>query len=66
MELAGANRAGLFFHLMPLFGCILAILILGERFRGFHAIGIVLILGGIFLATRPQAGVAPSVSRSIR
>ena len=53
VELAGANRAGLFFHLMPLFGSIMAILFLGERFRPFHAFGILLILGGILLATGP-------------
>lgn len=53
VELAGANRAGLFFHLMPLFGSIMAILFLGERFRAFHGFGILLILGGILLATRP-------------
>ncbi len=53
VELAGANRAGLFFHLMPLFGSVMAILFLGERFRPFHAFGILLILGGILLATRP-------------
>jgi drug/metabolite transporter (DMT)-like permease len=62
VELAGANRAGLFFHLMPLFGSIMAILFLGERFQGFHALGILLILGGILLATRsgPNPGPRPS------
>ncbi len=52
VELIGANKAGLFFHLMPVFGSILAILFLGESFRWFHALGICLILGGIVLATR--------------
>jgi drug/metabolite transporter (DMT)-like permease len=63
VELAGANRAGLFFHLMPLFGSIMAILFLGESFRPFHALGILLILGGILLATRPlppQRALMPS------
>ncbi|MBP7960540.1 MAG: DMT family transporter [Caldilineaceae bacterium] len=54
VELAGANVAGLFFHLMPLFGSIMAILFLGERFQTFHAFGILFILGGILLATRPR------------
>jgi drug/metabolite transporter (DMT)-like permease len=54
VELAGANRAGLFVHLMPVFGSIMAILFLGERFGWFHGVGILLILGGILLATRPQ------------
>lgn len=52
VELAGANRAGLFIHLMPVFGSIMAILFLGERFQWFHGFGILLILLGIVLATR--------------
>lgn len=60
VELAGANVAGLFFHLMPLFGSIMAILFLGERFRPFHALGMALILGGILLATRPARPVERS------
>jgi drug/metabolite transporter (DMT)-like permease len=46
----GASRAGVFIHLMPAFGSILAIVVLGERFRAFHAVGIALILGGVYLA----------------
>jgi drug/metabolite transporter (DMT)-like permease len=52
VELVGANRAGHFFHLMPVFGSILAISFLGERFQVYHAIGIVLIVAGIGLAAR--------------
>jgi drug/metabolite transporter (DMT)-like permease len=54
VELVGANRAGLFVHLMPVFGSILAIIFLGETFRWFHGLGIGLILTGILLATRPK------------
>jgi drug/metabolite transporter (DMT)-like permease len=46
----GASRAGIFLHLMPAFGSVLAIGFLGERFRGFHAAGIALILVGVWLA----------------
>tara|TARA_B100000614_G_scaffold209593_1_gene192528 strand:- start:447 stop:1349 length:903 start_codon:yes stop_codon:yes gene_type:complete len=52
VELIGANRAGQFVHLMPVFGSGMAILFLGESFQAFHAVGMVLILSGIFLATR--------------
>ncbi len=52
VELLGANRAGLFIHLMPVSGSIMAIVFLGESFKAFHAVGIVLILSGIVLATR--------------
>jgi drug/metabolite transporter (DMT)-like permease len=52
VELVGANRAGLFIHLMPVFGSLMAIAFLGESFRWFHGTGIVLIAAGILLATR--------------
>jgi drug/metabolite transporter (DMT)-like permease len=52
VELIGANRAGLFIHLMPVFGSIMAVLFLGETFCWFHAGGITLIAAGIFFATR--------------
>ncbi len=54
VELLGANRAGLFLHLMPVFGSLMAMLFLGEQFRWFHAAGIMLILSGIVLATKKQ------------
>jgi drug/metabolite transporter (DMT)-like permease len=46
----GASRAGVFLHLMPAFGSLLAVAALGERFRAFHAVGIALILLGVWLA----------------
>jgi drug/metabolite transporter (DMT)-like permease len=51
VEIVGANRAGLFMHLVPAFGALLAILILGESFAGYHVAGIVLIVTGIYLTT---------------
>jgi drug/metabolite transporter (DMT)-like permease len=55
----GASRAGVFLHLMPAFGSLLAIAFLGERLRAFHVAGIALILGGVYLAgvvaPRPRA-----------
>jgi len=50
VEELGANRAGAFLHLMPAFGSLLAVLLLGESFRYFHAAGIALILAGVTLA----------------
>lgn len=47
----GANMAGLFVHLMPVFGTILSMLFLGESLHLFHGVGIVLIFSGIFLTT---------------
>ncbi len=51
VELIGANRAGHFIHLIPVFGSLLAVFTLGELFRAYHLAGIVLIGGGILLAT---------------
>lgn len=50
VELIGPGRAGLFVNLVPVFGAILAVVILGEPFRLFHALALALVLGGIWLA----------------
>jgi drug/metabolite transporter (DMT)-like permease len=57
----GPNVAGIFMHLMPVFGSLLAWMFLGERIQAFHIVGIALILLGITLTTRgkraePEAG----------
>jgi drug/metabolite transporter (DMT)-like permease len=49
-ELIGANRAGLFVNLVPIFGTLLSILILGEDFHLYHAAALALVLCGIWLA----------------
>ncbi len=53
----GANIAGLFSHLIPVFGSIMAVVFLGEQFRVYHAIGMGLIVGGILLVIRYQAKI---------
>lgn len=50
VELIGANRAGLFINLVPIFGTLLSILILAEAFHLYHAAALVMVLGGIGLA----------------
>jgi drug/metabolite transporter (DMT)-like permease len=50
----GPQVAGIFMHLMPAFGVVLAWLFLGERLYLFHWAGIALILAGIALATRGE------------
>lgn len=50
VELIGANRAGLFINLVPIFGTLLAIVILGETFHAYHAMAMAMVLGGIALA----------------
>jgi drug/metabolite transporter (DMT)-like permease len=50
VELIGGNRAGLFINLVPIFGTLMSILILGEEFHLYHALALALVLGGIWLA----------------
>jgi len=47
----GANRAGPFIHLMPVFSTILAVIFLGETIHGYHLQGITLIFTGIAMTT---------------
>ena len=51
VELIGAPLAGQSVHLLPMMGSVLAVVFLGEAFELFHAAGIVLIMGGITLAS---------------
>ncbi len=47
----GANKAGPFIHLMPLFSTILAVVFLGEQLALYHFKGAALIFTGIVLTT---------------
>lgn len=51
VEVLGPARAGHFMHLMPVFGSVLAVVLLGEAFHGYHAVGVALIGAGIVLAS---------------
>ena len=52
VQLIGANRAAPFFHVVPLFGSVMAMVFLGERPQPFHFIGFALVLTGVFVAAR--------------
>jgi drug/metabolite transporter (DMT)-like permease len=54
VELIGPARAGLFVNLVPVFGSLLAVVVLGEPFAVYHALGLALVLGGIWLAERKR------------
>ncbi|MET0576216.1 MAG: DMT family transporter [Mesorhizobium sp.] len=58
VELIGANRAGLFINLVPVFGTLLSVLILGEDFQLYHGLALVLVLGGIWLAEHSGRQIA--------
>lgn len=52
VSLIGAARAGVFLNLTPVFGPLLAVLVLGEPLALFHALALALVLGGIYVAER--------------
>jgi drug/metabolite transporter (DMT)-like permease len=55
VDLIGPARAGVFMNLIPVFAAILAVALIGEPFAAFHAVALVLVIGGILLAQRsPQ------------
>ena len=47
----GANKTGIFIHLMPVFSIILAMIFMDEKLRGYHIKGTILIFSGIFMTT---------------
>jgi drug/metabolite transporter (DMT)-like permease len=55
VQLIGANRAAPIFHVVPVFGTIMALVFLGERPQLFHFIGFALVLTGVFIASRKPA-----------
>lgn len=52
VELIGPNRAGVFVNLLPVFGALLAVVLVGEPFHLDTGFALALILGGIFIAQR--------------
>src|SRR3954470_24903082 len=57
VALIGPNRAAPFFHLVPVFGSAMAILLLGEKIQPFHLIGYLLVLAGVVIASRQGSAV---------
>jgi len=51
VAMVGPNRAGVFVHLMPVFGILLAALLLGERPQLHHLAGMALVFAGIALSS---------------
>ena len=52
VSIIGANRSGVFLHLIPFFSAIWAITFLNEAFAIFHIFGIIFIAIGILLANK--------------
>lgn len=55
VALVGPARAGVYMHLMPVFGALLGFLLLGEALQPYHALGAALVATGIvFIQRRPR------------
>ena len=54
IALIGANRAGAFLHLMPIFGAIMAMIIFKEKFMFYHFLGAIFIVTGITLSNKKK------------
>jgi drug/metabolite transporter (DMT)-like permease len=50
VELIGPGRAGVFVNLVPVFGTIMAVGLLGEHFAAYHVVALALVIGGIAMA----------------
>jgi drug/metabolite transporter (DMT)-like permease len=62
VEMIGANRANLFINLTPIFGAVLAMLVLGEELFPYHVAALFCVLGGIGLAERGRARGLPETT----
>jgi len=52
VSIIGANRAGIFLSLIPLFSTFFAMIFFDEKFLFFHLIGSILIILGLFLSNK--------------
>tara|TARA_B100000700_G_scaffold321898_1_gene422171 strand:+ start:6289 stop:7191 length:903 start_codon:yes stop_codon:yes gene_type:complete len=52
ISIIGANRAGVFLHLMPVFGAAMAIVFFKEKFMIYHFLGAIFIISGITLSNK--------------
>ena len=52
ISLIGANRSGVFLHLMPILSAIMAMIFFNEKFMFYHMLGACFIITGILLSNR--------------
>jgi drug/metabolite transporter (DMT)-like permease len=57
VELIGPGRAGVFVNLVPVFGAIMAVVLLREPFAAYHVVALILVVGGIAIAQRGATNV---------
>ena len=52
ISMIGANRSGVFLHLMPILSAIMAIIFFSEKFMFYHILGACFIITGILLSNK--------------
>jgi len=52
ISMIGANRSGLFLHLMPIFSAVMAMIFFNEKFMFYHILGACFIITGILLSNK--------------
>ena len=63
VALIGPGRAGVFVNLVPVFASLMAVVILRERFELYHALALILVLGGIGLSEIGKPGTGRQSAR---
>jgi drug/metabolite transporter (DMT)-like permease len=66
VELIGPGRAGVFVNLVPVFGAIMAVVILSEPFAAYHVAALILVVGGIAIAQWGSADRARWMSLELK
>ena len=56
LEIIGTNRGGVFMNLVPIFAAAMAVFWLGEDFHAYHAVAMVLVIGGVWITQKKPAG----------
>lgn len=59
VDLIGPGPAGVYMNLTPVFAAAMSVTFLGEQFYGFHAAGLAMVIGGIWLVQRQASGPVP-------
>ncbi|RBL65301.1 EamA/RhaT family transporter, partial [Pseudomonas sp. MWU13-2625] len=62
----GTAKASSFLYLMPAFGALQSIALLGEELHWYHAAGLAAIFGGIALSSLTRAGAGREMKRALR
>lgn len=52
VELLGANRAGFYVNLVPIFAAFMSVMLLSETMQSYHIVALIMVLSGIILAEK--------------